>query len=161
MDKDYSLFVDHYHNFVALDIYLAKRSTYIGGNLRSDRRGNIHAWTLVTVEFVWRRSGNVVICKWKDKRDVLPISNKNTNPEMVSVSNTLGDQKQKPSSVCDYNYGMSGIDHTDQMLWYIFQLYVKLLDGIKKLVPSFIRCFYLIHFTSRTDLKFLVVKILI
>ena len=94
LDKDYSLFVDHYHNFVALDIYLAKRSTYIGGNLHSDRKGNIHALTLVTVEFVWRRSGNVVICKWKDKRDVLPINNKNTNSEMFSVSNRLGDPKQ-------------------------------------------------------------------
>ena len=113
LDKDYSLFVDHYHNFVALDIYLAKRSTYIGGNLRSDRKGNIHTLTLVTVEFVWRRSGNVVTCKWKDKRDALLINNKNTNPEMFSVSNRLGDQKQKPSSVCHYNYEMSGIYHTD------------------------------------------------
>ena len=41
---------------------------------------------------------------------------------MFSVSNRLGDQKQKPSSFCDYNYGMSVIDHTDQMLSYISAL---------------------------------------
>ena len=90
--------------------------------MRSDRKGNIHALTLVTVEFVWRRSGSVVICKWKNKRDVLYVSDKNTNPEMFSVSNRLGDQKQKPSSFCDYNHGMSVIDHTDQMLSYISAL---------------------------------------
>ena len=61
--------------------------------------------------------GNVVVCKWKDKSDVLSISNKHTNPEMVSVTKRGGDRKQKPSIVCDYNDEMSGIDSTDQMLF--------------------------------------------
>ena len=85
----------------------------------SDRNSNSHDATKAKLkkgEFFWRRSGNVVVSKWKDKRDVLSISNKHTNPEMVFVTDRGGDQKQKPSIVRDYNDEMSGIDRTDQML---------------------------------------------
>ena len=62
---------------------------------------------------MWYQSGNVVVCKWKDKRDVLTIRNKHTNSEIVPVTNRHGDQKQKFSIVRDYNDGMSGMDRTD------------------------------------------------
>ena len=64
--------------------------------MRSDRKGNPHVMTkakLKKSEFTWRGSGNVVVCKSKDKRDVLTISNKHINPKMVSVTNRRGDQK--------------------------------------------------------------------
>ena len=52
---------------------------------------------------MWYQSGNVVVCKWKDKRDVLTIRNKHTNSEIVPVTNRHGDQKQKFFIVRDYN----------------------------------------------------------
>ena len=58
-----------------------------------------------------------VVCKWKDKRDVLAISNALT-PQFVTVPNRLGEEKQKPSIVRVYNSSMSGIDYSDQMLSY-------------------------------------------
>ena len=122
MDKGYSLFGDNCYNFVTLAIYLAKRSTYICGSLRGDGKGNPYAVTKAKLkkgEFHFCRSGNVVVCKWKDKKDVLTIGNKRTNPEEVPVSNRRGDQNQKPSIVRDYNKGTPGIDRTDQMLSYL------------------------------------------
>ena len=92
MDKGYSLFIDNYYISVALAACLVKRPTYICGTLRSDRKGYSHAVTKAKLEkgeFVYRRSGNVVVSKWKDKRDVLTISNKHTNPKMVPVTNWL------------------------------------------------------------------------
>ena len=76
-------------------------------------------------EFVFCRRGNVVVCKWKDKKDVLTIGNTRTNPEEVPVSNRRGDQNQKPSIVRDYNKGIPGIDRTDQMLSYLILSMVR------------------------------------
>ena len=95
LKKRYSLFVDYYSSF-ELATNIAKRSTYTCGTLRSDRKSNPHVMTKTKLkkgEFTWRGSGNVVVCKLKDKRDVLTISNKHINPKTVSVTNRRGDQK--------------------------------------------------------------------
>ena len=60
---------------------------------------------------------DVIVCKWKDKRDVLIISNKH-RVEMVEVSKRNGKVMMKPNIVRDYNDGMSGVDRSDQMLSY-------------------------------------------
>ena len=62
-------------------------------------------------------SGNITICKWKDKRDVYTISNADV-PTMVNVANRNGKVTKKPNLVRDYNAGMSGVDRSDQMLSY-------------------------------------------
>ena len=58
-----------------------------------------------------------VVWKWKDKLDVLAISNAHT-PQFVTIPNCRGEEKQKPSIVRVYNSSMSGIDYSDQMLSY-------------------------------------------
>ena len=68
-------------------------------------------------EFEWSRSGSVVVCKWKDKREVLTISNMH-KVEMVDVTNRHKQHRLKPNIVRDYNNGMSGMDKSDQMLSY-------------------------------------------
>ena len=125
--------------------YLVKRSAYICGSLCSDRKGNSHAVTkakLRKIAFVCFQSGNAVACKWKYKRDVITITSKNTEPEMVPVSNRHGDQKQKPSIFCDSNEEMSGIDRIDLMLLYDSALH-KTLRWFKRLpfIFSRWRCF--------------------
>ena len=57
----------------------------------------------------------MIVGKWKDKREVLVISNAHV-PEMLEVTNRKGKKKIKPNFVRDYNNGMSGIDRSDQML---------------------------------------------
>ena len=66
---------------------------------------------------IWRSKNDITVCKWKDKREVLTMSNAH-NPEMVKVSNRRGKEKMKPNIVRDYNNSMSGIDRSDQMLSY-------------------------------------------
>ena len=66
---------------------------------------------------VWRSLNDITVCKWKDKREVLTISNAH-QAEMVSVSNRRGKEKMKPNIVKDYNEAMSGIERSDQMLSY-------------------------------------------
>ena len=66
---------------------------------------------------VWCSLNDITVCKWKDKREVLTISNAH-QAEMVSVSNRRGKEKMKPNIVKDYNEAMSGIDRSNQMLSY-------------------------------------------
>ena len=66
---------------------------------------------------VWRVKEDIVVSKWKDKRDVLAISNAHA-PQFVTVPNHLREEKQKPSIVRVYNNSMSEIDYSDQMLSY-------------------------------------------
>ena len=66
---------------------------------------------------VWARNETAVVCKWKDKRDMLTISNKH-KAEFVRVTNRRGKEKMKPNILAEYNLGMSGIDRSDQMLSY-------------------------------------------
>ena len=59
----------------------------------------------------------MTVCNWKDKRDVLTISNMH-QVEMEEVRNRNGKVSVKPNIVIDYNNGMSGVDRSDQMLSY-------------------------------------------
>ena len=59
----------------------------------------------------------MTVAKWKDKPDVLMISNTHI-PKMTAVTNRRGNKKQKPNMMKDYNNSMSSIDHSDQMLSY-------------------------------------------
>ena len=111
LDKGYSLFTDNYYS---------RRSTYITGTLRKDRKGNPKSVTKAMLkkgEVVWKSQGEVVVCKWKDKRDILTISTAHI-PEMVRVTNRRGQEKMKPNLIKHYNTFMSGIDRSDQMLSY-------------------------------------------
>ena len=59
----------------------------------------------------------VVVCKWKDKSDVLTISNAHT-PQIATVTNRLGIENQKPNIVRDDNHSTSGIVRSDQILYF-------------------------------------------
>ncbi|GBP66763.1 PiggyBac transposable element-derived protein 4 [Eumeta japonica] len=74
---------------------------------------------------------DITVCKWKDKRDVLVISNKH-QLQLVNVRNRNGKVSLKPNIVADYNLGMSGIDRGDQMVSY-YSCLRKTLRWHKKL----------------------------
>ena len=114
------MFTDNYYYSVTLTEFLSKQGTYLTGTLRKDRKGNPKAVTAAKLkkgEMIWRIKDDVSVCKWKDKRDVLTISNAHS-PTLIKVTNRLGKEKEKPNIVRDYNDSMSGIDRSDQMLSY-------------------------------------------
>ena len=66
---------------------------------------------------IWRRAETVPVCKWKDRRDFLTISNKHS-VEKVDVKNKRGQVREKPNITRGYNDGMAGIDRSDRILSY-------------------------------------------
>ena len=98
LDIGHVLYMDNFYNSVSLAKELTLRSTYICGTLRSNRIGNpkeLVKQKLKKGEYSWKRSESVVSCKWRDKRDVLTISNMH-KVEMVVVSNRNRQVKNKP-----------------------------------------------------------------
>lgn len=124
LDKGYTVYMDNFYNSVTLTKLLTTRKTYVCGTLRNNRKGNprdVVNRKLKKGECIWQQNGPVTVCKWKDKRDVLSISNMHA-VEMVEVPNRNGKISMKPNIIRDYNNGMSGIDRSDQMLSYYSSL---------------------------------------
>ena len=120
LGKGYHLYTDSYYNSVPLTKYLTENGTYISGTLRKDRVDNPKMVTtrkLKKGQFIWAGTDETTVTKWKDKREVLVISNAHI-PEMVESANRNGKLKFKPNIVKDYNDGMSGVDRADQMMSY-------------------------------------------
>lgn len=76
----------------------------IGIKKLKQREGEIKAY----------QKGKITVHKWKDKKDVFPLSTVQTN-HTVTVHNR-GEQKQKPQVVVDYNDTTGGVDKVDQHL---------------------------------------------
>lgn len=134
LDKGHNLYTDNFYNSVDLTRNLGQRKTYICGTLRSNRKGNPSEVILAKLkkgELAFQSCDDITVCKWKDKRDVLVITNKH-NVEMVNVRNQNGKISSKPNIVVDYNLGMSGIDRGDQMVSY-YSCLRKTLRWHKKL----------------------------
>lgn len=120
LDKGYVVFTDNFYNSVSLTHMMTSRKTYICGTLRANRKKNpkyVTSKKLKKDEFVWQRNKSVVVCKWKDKREVLTISNMH-KVGIVEVQNRNRKVSLKPNIIKDYNAGMSGVDQSDQMLSY-------------------------------------------
>ena len=65
--------------------------------------------------WVAQQSNSVGVCKWKDKRGMITISNIH-KIQMVPTENRKGEEKEKPNIVAEYNQFMSGIDRLDQRI---------------------------------------------
>lgn len=135
LDKGYVLYTDNFYNSVRLTNNMTARKTYMCGTLRSNRKGNpkyVVSKKLKKGECIWQRCKSVVVCKWKDKREVLTISNMH-KVQMGEVRNRNGKVSIKPNIIKDYNAGMSGIDQSDQMLSY-YNALRKTIRWPKKIV---------------------------
>ena len=119
--QGYHVFTDNYYNSVQLTHHLTTLGTYLSGTLRKDRVGlpqEIIKRKLRKGQFTWATNQEVVVSKWKDKREVLTISNAHHTPQLIEVQGKNGKAKLKPNIVNDYNKHMSGVDRSDQMLSY-------------------------------------------
>ena len=70
--------MDKFYNLEPLTKALTFKISYVCGTFRSNRKENpkdVMTKKLKKREMVWRRNDDVTVCKWKDKRDVITISN--------------------------------------------------------------------------------------
>lgn len=142
LNKGYILYTDNFYNSVSLTKTLTSQSTYLCGTLRSNRKENpkeVVKQKLMSGELSYLRSDSVIVCKWKDKRDVLTISNMH-EVELNDVPNRNGKILKKPNIIRDYNLGMGGIDRADQMMSY-YSAERKTVRWYKKLGIHFIEVF--------------------
>ncbi|GBP76369.1 PiggyBac transposable element-derived protein 4 [Eumeta japonica] len=120
LDKGHIIYADNFYNSPDLTRHLSERKTYICGTLRKMRKNlpkDVTNAKLKRGELAAKSCNDITVCKWKDKRDVLVISNKH-QLQLVNVRNRNGKVSLKPNIVADYNLGMSGIDRGDQMVSY-------------------------------------------
>lgn len=121
LQKGHSLYIDNFYSSTDLGEYLINNRTNMCGTLRSNRKRNpsfVIRKKLKRGETCWRRNRkNIIVLKWKDKRDVLMISTKHT-ASMVRATSSKGKESIKPQIVHEYNKNMSGIDRADQMMAY-------------------------------------------
>lgn len=100
--------------------HLLKQNTHLVGTLRANRKLNptpIIAAKLTPGETILRESNsNVIVGKWKDRRDVLFLTTKSV-PELIEVQTRRG-VKRKPSTIIDYNNSKTFIDVSDQKASY-------------------------------------------
>lgn len=116
----HSLFMDNFYNSFELAQELIKNETYCIGILRADRKGNpkeVVSIKLNKGETKCKYCDDVMIGKWRDKRDVLYISTEFQN-DMTEYENKRGQMKNKPLPILKYNENMSGIDRQDQIMSY-------------------------------------------
>ncbi|XP_065370768.1 piggyBac transposable element-derived protein 4-like [Calliphora vicina] len=105
LNRGHHLFMDNYYNSVKLSQTLLHYKTHTTGTLRFNRKPNPKCITtkkLKNGEMIWRRTGNVYVTKWKDKRDVLSITTAH-HPCLIEVSNRRGQKQMKPIDVVAYN----------------------------------------------------------
>lgn len=120
LDTGRTLYTDNWYTSVSLSENLIQWQTHLVGTLRSNRKNNppdVVKAKLRRGEVVAQQNQNkTVVCKWKDKRDVLMLSTKHDD-SMVTV-HRRGQEVHKPTMVVEYNKGKAFVDHSDQMAAY-------------------------------------------
>lgn len=140
LDSGHSVYLDNFYNSFELADKLTSRNTYCTGTLNSKRTNNpkeLLAKKFKKGETAAVYSNHVMVGKWKDKRDVLYISNEHGN-EMVEYVDKRNRTKEKPAPIFHYNKNMGGVDHQDQMNSY-YPCDRKTLRWFKKLGIHFIQ----------------------
>lgn len=116
----HSLFMDNYYNSYPIAAKLLRKGTYCTGTIRQDRKylcPQVKSTKLKKGETIGRYADGVLFGKWKDKRVVTYISTEFDN-DMVIAHNRVGQQREKPLPIVQYNHFMKGVDRSDQMMSY-------------------------------------------
>lgn len=111
------LFIDNWYSSVELAEKLNCENTHVVGTLRANRRDVIIKKFKKGELFAQQSSSNIVVMKWRDKRDIYLLTTKHTD-ETIEIRRRTGDIIKKPLAVEDYNAGKSFIDRSDQMASY-------------------------------------------
>ncbi|KAK7504155.1 hypothetical protein BaRGS_00004459 [Batillaria attramentaria] len=134
LHKGYHVYMDNYYCYEPLCNHLAGHgATMVCGTARKDGQ------TLPKKDFVnipiekgrldYGRKDQVVLTKWRDKRDVLSLSTMD-KPELVRTQGRF-ELKEKPRCVVNYIQHMAGVDNSDQLISYL-PMHRKTLKWWKK-----------------------------
>lgn len=112
-----TVYTDNWYTSVPLAKTLGENKTHLVGTLRKNRKGipkEVVTAKLKKGEIMAKKNeDNIVVLKWKDKRDVLMLSTKHGD-EMKDID-VRGGKKKKPVAAIDYNNAKSYIDYSDQI----------------------------------------------
>ncbi|CAJ0940272.1 unnamed protein product [Ranitomeya imitator] len=119
LDKGYHLYIDNFYTSIPLFKALSARGTAACGTVRKNQRGlpkPLIGQMLRKGESRAKCSDNMLVVKYKDKRDVLILTTiHRDNSTLVTVRGTTT-QVPEPDCILDYNRYMGGVDLSDQVL---------------------------------------------
>ncbi|KAF7685756.1 PiggyBac transposable element-derived protein 4 [Cucumispora dikerogammari] len=140
LDKGYHLYVDNFYTGIPLAKDLMEHNTHVCGTLRRNRKflpKNVVTAKLTKGQVVKKRSGQITLLKWKEKRDVLMLTTMHTGHVVQSTKlNRKGELIHKPNCIMDYNKYICGVDRADQLASYYDPLR-KTLKWYRKVVFHF------------------------
>lgn len=115
-----TIYVDNWYTSVTLAHELIKCNTHLVGTLRKNRKynpKNVISKRLRKGEAVAAMdSKNVMVLKWRDRREVLILSTKHVDNIITYIKQNK--IIKKPQAVIEYNKGKTFIDLADQMSAY-------------------------------------------
>lgn len=132
-NRGYRLFMDNYYCCPTLAHSLTPLNTAVVGTVRSNRVGmpkDLVTRSMKVGEMDYRRQKDIIVLRWKDKRDVYLLTSCH-RPAMVPWR-SRAEEKNKPNAVVDYIGNMAGVDHSDQMIAYM-PMHRKTIKWWKKL----------------------------
>ncbi|KAF9424304.1 hypothetical protein HW555_000443 [Spodoptera exigua] len=134
LDAGRIIVCDNYYNTVGLAKFLQQRKTDLCGTLRVNRKEL--PWAIRSKKMGPKKKDNIIVMKWRDKRDVAMISTCHD----TSMQMSLGYQpKLKPKAVLYYNERKKGIDVSDQLSSY-YDPKRKSLAWYKKIALDVLIC---------------------
>ncbi|CAJ0946553.1 unnamed protein product [Ranitomeya imitator] len=119
LDKGYHLYVDNFYTSIPLFQSLSARATVACGTVRRNQRGlplSLIEQVLPKGESRAQCSGNMLVVKFKDKRDVFFLTTIHGPGTTATTVRGTTAQVHKPDCALGYNKHMGGVDLSDQVL---------------------------------------------
>ena len=132
LNQGYRLFVDSFYTTYNLAHDLLKAGTYLIGSVRKNStamplvfRNSTEEWEKVASrgDYRWHRDERFVAVQWKDCKTVTVISPIHKGSDITSCKRVLQHRSnfrqsnvKQPTVIKDYNYGMNGVDKSNQYL---------------------------------------------
>ncbi|XP_053995420.1 piggyBac transposable element-derived protein 4-like [Hylaeus anthracinus] len=118
--KGHSVYMDDFFTNFELAKQLLDAQTYCTGTLRNFRKGNninVVNKKLVEGEMISRHKNNIIMSKFRNKREVLFISSEFV-ADFIELENKRKKKYKEPLALHKYNAFMENIDKKDQLLSY-------------------------------------------
>lgn len=134
LDNGHTVYMDSYYSSPELYDLLELHGTYACGTLRKNRAQVPEAIKQIKCkegEGIFRRRGNLLALKFRDKRDIHMLSTKH-DAKMSEITNRRGHIIRKPQLMIEYVNKMGGVDLSDQLQQY-YGLFRKTRKYWKKL----------------------------
>ncbi|KAJ8953501.1 hypothetical protein NQ318_023623 [Aromia moschata] len=119
LNKGHSLFTDNFYSSPSLSMYLFDHKTNSCGTVRANRRHMPNlSEKLKKGDISWRSCNNLLVFKWKDRRDVTMITTMHENKFITldKIDRLTDENVKKPLCVLEYNEKMGAVDRSDMMI---------------------------------------------